>query len=141
MRFPGPAPTRGLLASALVCALEGVAFTGYALFVIIEVARVGITGPEPVSNSTSVSLEIVLFLFFGLGLLWVAWGMWRARRWSRAPAVLAQLIALVVGVPLVGAQGWSERIAGALITTLAAVAIVGIFLPSSTRALVGPEES
>ena len=134
--MPGNVPSRGLLISAVVCAIEGVAFTGYAIFVLVEVLRLGITGPEPVSNASSVSIEIGLFALFGIGLLLVSLGLWRVRRWSRAPAVLAQLFALVVGVPLMGAEGWTERVVGGLLAIMALAAIVGLFLPSSTRELI-----
>ena len=69
-------------------------------------------------------------------LLLVSVGLWRVRRWSRAPAVLAQLFALVVGVPLMGAEGWTERVVGGLLAIMALAAIVGLFLPSSTRELI-----
>ena len=79
---------------------------------------------------------IVIFLVFGAALLLAAWGLWRTRRWSRSLAVLGQLIGLVVGVPLVSATGSVERIAGILVVLMSIGALVCLFLPSSTRALV-----
>ena len=46
-----------------------------------------------------------------------------------------QLIAIVVGYPLVGAAGSVEKVAGAVILVLAVVGIVLAFLPSTTREL------
>lgn len=124
-----------LRVAAAVAGVEGAAFTAYAVFVIVEVARYGITGPSAVSNVQSVTLEIIIFAVFGIGLLLAGWGLWRARRWGRAPAVLGQLLGLVVGVPLIGATGSVERAAGMLIVLLAVVALVCLFMPSTTRAL------
>lgn len=124
-----------LRVAAAVAGVEGAAFTAYAVFVIVEVARYGITGPAAVSNVQSVTLEIIIFAVFGVGLLLAGWGLWRARRWGRAPAVLGQLLGLVVGVPLIGAEGPVERAAGMLIVVLAVVALVCLFVPSTTRAL------
>lgn len=133
----GPAPRSiGLRIAAGVAFVEGVVLTGYAVYVLIQVLRLGITGPDPVSNPTSVALEIVLFLVFGVGLLATSWGLWRASRLARAPLVLAQLIALVVGVPLVGAPGSVERVVGVVLVVLALSALVAVFMPSTTRALV-----
>ncbi len=124
-----------LRVAAAVAGVEGAAFSAYAVFVIVEVARYGITGPSAVSNVQSVTLEIIIFAVFGIGLLLAGWGLWRARRWGRAPAVLGQLLGLVVGVPLIGATGSVERAAGMLIVLLAVVALVCLFMPSTTRAL------
>lgn len=125
-----------LRVAAVIALVEGAALVAYGTYVIVQVARLGITGPAPVSNVQSVTLEIVIFLVFGAALLLAAWGLWRTRRWSRALAVLGQLIGLVVGVPLVSATGSVERIAGILVVLMSIGALVCLFLPSSTRALV-----
>ncbi|MFM8772502.1 MAG: hypothetical protein ACKOFP_01435 [Actinomycetota bacterium] len=125
-----------LRVAALIALVEGAALVAYGLSVIVQVARLGITGPSPVSNVQSVTLEIAIFLAFGAGLLLAAWGLWRARRWGRAPAVIGQLLGLVVGVPLVGAPGGVERAVGILVVALAIAALVCLFLPSTTRALL-----
>jgi len=125
-----------LRVAAVIALVEGAALVAYGTYVIVQVARLGITGPAPVSNVQSVTLEIVIFLVFGAALLLAAWGLWRTRRWSRSLAVLGQLIGLVVGVPLVSATGSVERIAGILVVLMSIGALVCLFLPSSTRALV-----
>ncbi len=131
-----PEMPRWLRLAAVIALVEGAALVAYGIYVIVQAARLGITGPAPVSNVQSVTLEIVIFLVFGAALLLAAWGLWHARRWSRSLAVLGQLIGLVVGVPLVGATGWVERIAGVLVVLMAIGALVCLFTPSSTRALV-----
>lgn len=132
-------PALPLRIAAIVALVEGAAFTAYAIYVIVEVARFGITGPSAVSNVQSVTLEIVIFAVFGIGLLLAGWGLWRARRWGRAPAVLGQLLGLVVGVPLVSATGSVERVAGILIVAMAVVSLVCLFMPSTTRSLLADE--
>ena len=136
MALPSALPLR---IASLVAFVEGAAFTAYAIYVLIEVARFGITGPSAVSSVQSVTLEIVIFAVFGIGLLVAGWGLWRARRWGRAPAVLGQLLGLVVGVPLVSATGSIERFVGIVIVVLAVVSLVCLFLPSTTRSLLGEE--
>lgn len=131
-----PQTPRWLRVAAVIALVEGAALVTYGIYVIVQVARLGITGPAPVSNVQSVALEIVIFLVFGIALLLAAWGLWRTRRWSRSLAVLGQLIGLVVGVPLVSATGSVERMAGILVVAMSIGALVCLFLPSSTRALV-----
>ena len=77
----------------------------------------------------------ILMAAFGLLLLVVARGVFLGRRWSRGPAVVAQLILLPIA--------WSFR--GGVTTwvsvTLAALAIavlVGLLHPRSTAVFVGP---
>ena len=125
-----------LRVAAVIALVEGAALAAYGLYVIVQVARLGITGPSPVSNVQSVTLEIVIFLVFGAGLLLAGWGLWRVKRWGRAPAVIGQLLGLVVGVPLVGAPGGVERVVGILVVAMAVAALVCLFLPSTTRALL-----
>lgn len=124
-----------LIVAACVSAVEGAFLAGYAVYILIQVARLGITGPEPVSNPVSVTLEIVIFAVIGAGLLAAGWGLWHRRRWGRAPAVLGQLLCLVVAVPLAGAVGGVERTIGIVASVTAVVALVCLFLPSTTRAL------
>lgn len=125
---------------AAVVLVEGLLLVGYGLYVIVQLARLGITGPAPVSNPASVTLEIVIFLAMGAGLLASAWGLWQGRRWARAPAVLAQILALVVGVPLMGAPGGVERSVGIVMSGLAVITVVVLLTPGMTRDLSADSE-
>lgn len=127
-----------LVALALVSWLQGAALLGYAVFDVVEAVTVGISGPAPVSNTTGLMLQILLFLVFGAGLLLVGWGWWQVRRWARAPFVLAQLIALVIGVPLAQAAEAGVRLPGILLSAVAGIGLVLVFLPKTTRALLEP---
>lgn len=128
-------PAAPLTALAAIALLEGLALVAYAIFDAVEAVRVGATGPADVSNGPAIALQIIIFLVFGAGLLWVARGWWGSRRWARAPFLLTQLIALVVGVPLAQAQGGTERVVGIALSLVALVGIALVFTPAVTRAL------
>jgi hypothetical protein len=135
---PGPV-TPALRAAAVVAAVEGLGFLAYSGFVAVEALRLGATGPADVSNVPAIVLEVVIFAVFGLGLLWAGHGLWRSRRWARAPFLLAQVLALVVGIPLAQAAETGPRIAGIVLSVLAVVGLVVSFAPGVTDELEGGE--
>ena len=67
----------GLRVSAPLVAAEGLALVIYGIYLIVQVIRLGITGPEEVSNVPAVVLEIAIFTGFGIGVLFAARGLWR----------------------------------------------------------------
>ena len=73
-----------------------------------------------------------------LGLAFVAFGLARARRWSRTPALLTQLFVGIVGIYLL--QGhrldW-----GVVSVVLAVLGSATIFAPPSMRALTGGKQT
>ena len=111
----------------------------YAVLIVIGVARFGVSGPSEVANASGVTLEVVIFLFFGLGMLLVAGGWFTAKRWARAPFLLAQLMALVISVPLIGATDALQKWAAILVTLAAIVGIFLAFTPAVTRYLLRDE--
>lgn len=122
-------PVLGLVA---ISAVEGLGLVGYAVYDTVQTARVGITGPSDVSNSTAVGLQIALFAIFGLAMLVVA-NAWRGpARWVRGPFVLGQLMALAVGIEVAGGAGF-ERVAGIAVALLAAVGLILAFSPGVVR--------
>lgn len=133
--LPRPVPSPPFLALSAAAALEGIALVGYATFDIVEFARSGISGPSEVSNLPALILQVLIFLSFGVGLLAVSRGWWRVNRRARAPFLLAQLIALVVGFPLAQAAGPTERVAGIVITGVALLGIAVSLAPAVSRAL------
>lgn len=137
MRIPPPPRSTALRAAAVVAAIEGLAFLGYSGFVAVEALRVGTTGPAEVSNVPAIVLEVVIFAVFGAALLWAGHGLWRARRWARAPFLLAQVLALVVGIPLAQAADTLPRVAGIALTVLAVLGLVVSFAPGVTAELEG----
>lgn len=124
-----------LVIGAVVAGIEGVALLIYALYITVQVARLGITGPAEVSSPVAVTLEITIFAVFGIGMVLAAVGLWRARRWARSLLVVGQFLALVVGVPLVTAEGGVERSAGIALVALAVAGLVAAFWPSTTAAI------
>ncbi len=118
---------------AAIAAAQGLALLGYAAFDAVEAVRVGITGPAEVSNPTALALQIALFALFGTALLAVARAWLRQGGWARGAFVLAQLIALVVGVPLLGTTGAAERIVGAVVSLSAVAGLVLVFSPPIVR--------
>ncbi len=128
-------PPRPLVALAAIALVEGLALIGYGLFDLVEAVRLGATGPQDVSNGPAIVLLIVITLLFGAGLLLVARGWWRARRWARAPFLLAQIIGVLIGYELAQSAGPVERSAGIVVALLAILGIVLVFTPVVTRAL------
>ena len=124
-----------LIVGAVVAAIEGIALLAYAMYILEQVARLGITGPAAVSSPISVSLEIIIFGVLGLSLALAARGLWRGRRWARSMLLVGQFLALVVGVPLSGAAGGIERVVGFALIVLAVGGIAAAFWPSTTAAV------
>lgn len=110
-----------------IAGIEGLALLAYGAFEIVEAIRFGATGPAAVSSPAAIMLQIVIFLLFGAGLVLVARGWLQRARWVRGPFLLAQFIALVIGVPLAQANGSVERAVGIVIAVLAVAGIVLTF--------------
>jgi hypothetical protein len=121
---------------AVVAGLEGLALLGYAVVDIVAVVGEGFTGPEEVSNPAAFVMQVVIFTALGVGLVVVARGWWTRRRWVRGPFVLAQLLGLVVGVPLLQS---TAPLVGVAIVAITLVSLVVSLLPAVTRAIVGDQ--
>lgn len=127
------APVRPIAVIAAIAAIEGLGLLGYALFDLIQSLRTGVTGPSDVSNVPAVIVQIVIQTLFGAGLLWVARGWWTRKRWARAPFLVAQILAVLVGYDLVQSVGTTERTVGIVFAVLATIGIVLVFLPGVAR--------
>jgi hypothetical protein len=130
---------RRLRILASISGIQGVFYVVYAVLIVVGVARFGVSGPREVANASGVTLEVVIFLFFGLGMLLVAGGWFAAKRWARAPFLLAQLLALVVSIPLIGATDAFQKWVAILVTLAAIVGIYLAFTPAVTRYLLRDE--
>jgi hypothetical protein len=120
--MPSTAP-RPLKLAAAVVAAEGlvVAVLGIGEAITIDRIRLGL-------GLTTAGF----LLLYGVALVLVARGLYRRSTWSRGPAVVAQLIQLLVGWSF---WGGSTR-AVAVVLALAAVAVlVAIFQKASMEAL------
>ncbi len=129
---------RVFLILGAIAGLEGLALLGYAVFDTIQALRIGATGPADVSNPSAIAIQIVIFAVFGIGLLLVARGWMTGHRWPRAPFLLAQLIAVVVGYPLISAQGGVDRVVGFVTVGIAVAGIILIFTPTVIREFANP---
>lgn len=122
-----------------ISTVQGVFYVVYAILVVIGVARFGVIGPNEVASTPGVILEVVIFLFFGLSMLLVALGWFTSKRWARAPFLLAQLLALVVSVPLISAAELLPQTVAAIVTLAAVGGIVIAFTPTVTQYLLRDE--
>ena len=125
---------------AIIALLQGVALLGYALFDVVEALRVGITGPAEVSNVPALIFLIVVTAAFGVGLVLVARGWWRAQRWARAPFILTQVIFGLIGYELSQSEGSVERTVGYACVLIAILGLVLSFAPAVSRAIDQPIE-
>ena len=125
-----------LILLAALAALEGLGLLAYAVFDIIQAVRVGITGPEEVSSPAALVALVAITASFGVGMLWVAVGWWRARSWARAPFVVAQLVLGLIGYELSQSNEDGPRLIGQIAMVVAVTGIVLIVLPSTRRSLV-----
>ncbi len=128
-------PDRPIVALAIIAIVEGAALLAYALFDVVEAVRVGITGPAEVSNPAALALLIAITAALGAGMVWVAWGWWRCRRWARAPFVLAQLLIVLIGYELTQSAGATERVVGMAGVGLAILGLILAFAPGMTGRL------
>ena len=117
---------RALKAVAGICAVESLIAIGYGLYLLLELA---IGTPRQMGQAVATAVTV---LIIALPLPLIARGMYKAKTWSRAPAMMLQLFALWTAYFMVEAKAWF----GAVPTIAAAsVALVLIFLPSSTKVL------
>jgi hypothetical protein len=125
---PGTRRVPILVVAALLVALEA--------FTLLAVGASVVFGSGPGRLVLDVTTT-VFFLLYGSGLLVCARGLLLSRRWARAPAVLAQLIQVLVAWSFFpGATRWV-----AVLLVVAAVVVLGAVLaPAASRALV-PEET
>ena len=122
----GARSTRALPLAALLVALQGAGLLGIGVYYLVTVA-IGQAGEQ-----RGALVSAALALLAGLALLLVARGLGRARRWARAPALLAQLLVLPVAVtPLQGEQ----VVLGAALLAWALAALVLLLLPAVGAAL------
>jgi len=123
-----PAGGWPLTAAAIVVAVETA---------VLAASAIGFTIYRLLGHSPHDSIDgwmIVLLAALaaaGLGCVWR--GVYRRRRWARSPAVLAQLLAIPVGVDAAGDGAWWI---GAPLLLCAVVGLLGLFAPSSTHAFV-----
>ncbi|MBO3746462.1 hypothetical protein J5X84_10335 [Streptosporangiaceae bacterium NEAU-GS5] len=116
-----------LAVAATMLALEGLAALGLGGYVAVETI---VGSPSDRAGSIGVAAFGVLV---GAGLLWVAYGVLRALRWSRGPGVVTQIFALPLGWTLLP----NQQAIGIVVIAAAAVVLLALLAPQTTEALMG----
>ena len=78
---------------------------------------------------------IVIEVIAAAAVAWVASGLARVRPWARTPAVMTQVFAIMIAFWLIEAHRYAWGIPA---LALAIAGLVGLFAPSSLRALSRP---
>lgn len=128
-------PARALIAPAAIAAIEGIALVGYAIYVAINGLREGTTGPAEVSNLPALISLVVILAVLGVGMVLIARGWWQARRWSRSPFILAQIIVVLLGWEASQSTDGGEGRVGVIGIVVGVVGLVLAFVPAVSRAL------
>ncbi|GAA5024817.1 hypothetical protein GCM10023317_71130 [Actinopolymorpha pittospori] len=131
---PTPGPVRPsripptLYAAAAVAALEALAGLGVGGWLTVEAVV-----QHPVGLAIAASAGVFV-LAIGVGLGFLAWGLFNGRRWSRGPTVATQLIMLPIGWEFLS----GATTAAGVVMLVAAVLTLGLVLaPPSTAVFRG----
>ena len=120
-------PALTLAAGLLV--VVGVASAGYG---VLELAA------TRASRAVVGSGAAIILLGYAVLLIAVARGVFRGRRWSRAPAIATQLIQLPVAWSFRGGETtWFAALLGAVSLTV----VVCLLLPTSTRVFTDEQDA
>jgi hypothetical protein len=122
----GAARPAALVVLVALVAGQGIGLVGLAAFFLVEVIVA-----TPTSAARAV-MAALLTLLAGLGLLAVARGLRRARRWARAPALVTQLLAVPVAVGLLQGGRWYV---GVPLLLWALVVLALLFTPAVAEVL------
>ena len=122
-----------LIIAAVVVALEGIVALGLGVYVGAETAM------GAAKDLTPAIAEAGFGILLGAGLLWVAYGgLFRMERWGRSPSVLAQIIAIPVGITLFDS---GQPSLGIPLIVVALIGIGTLLAPPTTKALYGEDAS
>ena len=118
----------------LAAAAQGLEAVGLLVVVAFNVSD--LAGGQPSQRSNAVAF-IGVELIVAIGVAAIASGIVRVRPWSRPPAVMTQVFAVIVGVVLIqaGRLGW-----GLPALVFAAAGLAGLFAPASLQALNRPRD-
>ena len=116
----------------LAAAAQGLEAVG--LLVVAAVNLSDLAGGQTDQKSNAIAF-IGVEVIVAIGLAMIAAGIARVRPWSRTPAVMTQVFAVIIGIVLIQAHrfGW-----GFPALVFAAAGLAGLFAPTSLRALNHP---
>jgi hypothetical protein len=115
-----------LRACALLVALQAVGLAAIAVFYLVEIFV------ATADDRVRAVVTALLAAAAAAGLALVAHGLWRRRRWARAPALVTNLLVLPVAVGLLQGGRWYVGVP----LLVWAVAVLGLlFAPATNAAL------
>ena len=116
----------------LAAAAQGLEAVG--LIVVAAVNLSDLAGVQTDQKSSAIAF-IGVEVIVAIGLAAIAAGIARVRPWSRTPAVMTQVFAIILGIVLIQAHrfGW-----GLPALVLAAAGLAGLFAPTSLQKLHRP---
>jgi hypothetical protein len=116
----------------LAAAAQGLEAAG--LLVVAAVNLSDLAGGQTGQKSSAIAF-IGVEVIVAIGLAAIAAGIARVRPWSRTPAVMTQVFAIILGIVLIQAHrfGW-----GFPALVFAAAGLAGLFAPTSLRKLNHP---
>lgn len=118
----------------LTLSISAAAEAAEGLIVLVAGVVVGVLALTGRPSSLMGALVLALIgIACGVGIVWVGVNLWRAKRWSRAPAVVGHLLCLAVGYSLVQDH---QAAFGVPLLVVAAVGVVMLFCPPTNRALI-----
>ncbi|MFI1015273.1 hypothetical protein [Streptomyces sp. NPDC020965] len=124
---PIPRPAR-LTAAAAVSGLEGLALIVYGVYMLV----MGLMG-DP-DNATQAEMGGVTLIALGVLPLAAARGLLARRSWSRGPAMITHLMALIPAWTLLRSSGGLIPL-GMLVAAVAVTGLVLLINPTTTEAL------
>ena len=116
----------------LAAAAQGLEAAGLLVVVALNVSDLASGQTYQKSNAIAIiGIEFVVAVAMAV----VAAGIVRLRPWSRTPAVMTQVFAIIIGIVLIQAHrfGW-----GLPALVFAVAGLAGLFAPASLRALHRP---
>jgi hypothetical protein len=116
----------------LAAAAQGLEAAG--LLVVAAVNLSDLAGGQTDQRSSAIAF-IGVEVIVAIGLAAIAAGIARVRPWSRTPAVMTQVFAVILGIVLIqaGRLGW-----GLPALVFAVAGLAGLFAPTSLRKLNHP---
>ena len=116
----------------LAAAAQGLEAAGLLVVASVNVSDLAGGQTDQRSNAVAfIGVEVIV----AIGLAAIAAGIVRGRPWSRTPAMMTQVLAVIIGIVLIqaGRLGW-----GLPALVFAAAGLAGLFAPTSFRKLNRP---
>ncbi len=128
---PAPEPDGRPSTLAAAAVVEAMQVVGILVAAIL--AGIATLQGKSYQNASGIAITLI-GIGAAIALGFVAFGLYRARRWSRTPALLTQLFTGIVGIYLVQGARYEW---GVPALVLSVAGFVLLLVPPSTRALSG----